>query len=153
MIPDEVLLVWFLMKFCLCDSWWSFISMIPDDAYRSPSLALCIITQVPYNALYTTSIVQLQLHNTWLPAIPFHVFTTSFQLSGRIPPHSKSLTTQFSRRYSHPIWHYIISAVKRVSLNYFRMCRSQHSTALYYVSHNYFWVNSNAFGAWHRVVW
>ena len=37
MIPDEVLLVWFMMKFCLYDSWWSSVSMIPDEAYRSPS--------------------------------------------------------------------------------------------------------------------
>lgn len=47
MIPDEVLLVWFLMKFCLRDSCWSLISMIRDDAFRSPSFTLCIITQVP----------------------------------------------------------------------------------------------------------
>jgi len=102
-IPDEILLVWILMKIALCDSGWNFISMIPDDAYRSPSLTLCIITQVTYNALYKTSIMQLQLRNTWLPAIPLYVFASLFQPSGRIPPHSKSLPTQYSRKYLQPI--------------------------------------------------
>jgi hypothetical protein len=103
MIPSEILLVRFLMKFCLCDSWWSFISMIPHEAYGSPLLTICIITQVRYNALYKTSIMQLQVHNTWLPAIPVHVLAILFQLSGRIAPHTKSLPTQYSWRYPHPI--------------------------------------------------
>jgi len=77
--------------------------MIPDDTYHSPLLTLCIITQVPYIALYKTSIMQLQLHNTWLPAIPAHVFASLLQLSGQIPPHSKSLPTQYSRRYLQPV--------------------------------------------------